>query len=149
MTLGFSLRLLLYSRSNQVPGNGLSIPTATKLQLPPSLSSFFPLLSFTPSVNEDWESVIEMQIDLLCRVQQQFVDTKTRGQKNCREVTTRRKGKCGEWWERERNEHRKKLKIKDRLYRYTDMGKRKGDLGLQFCYFTSPICYGKQQGQIQ
>lgn len=29
------------------------------------------------------------------------------------------------------------------------MGKRTVDLGLQFCYFTSPTCYGKQQGQIQ
>lgn len=53
----------------------------------------------------------------------------------------------GCWWGvGERTEDRKKkIKIKDSLCRYTDMGKRKLDLGLQICYFTGSVSHGKQQ----
>lgn len=47
-------------------------------------------------------------------------------------------------WCAEEIKTEKNLKMKDRLYRYTDMGKRKLDLDLWFCYFTSSIRYFKQ-----
>lgn len=95
MTLGFSLQLQLYSRSNQVPRNDLSISNATKAVASDFVSFFVtPFFLFLPSVNEDGDGVIEVQIDPLCQVQQQFVDTEHPREKDLQgsEEETRRKG---------------------------------------------------------
>lgn len=151
MTLGFSLQLQLYSRSNQVPRNDLSISNATKVQLPKILCPFFfchPFLSFMPLVNEDGDGMIEVQIDPLCQVQQQFVDTKHPRAKDLQgseEKTWRKSQGAFGFWQGagERTEGRGIKGKRQLVYRYS---KRKLDLWLQFCYFTGSGSHGKQQG---